>query len=146
MFPLGDTPKVQVRADAADAAWPTRTSPTGTTSASSPTATPRVSWPTTWSQAPGQIVDESGVVVGEHEVPAVALSASAAACASTGHLPTAGPITCWTSNRGPGRSPWDRSGSRHYRGHGGAARLDGLRPGGRAAGSAWSSYAPTEMC
>ena len=49
------------------AAWPSRTSRTATTSASSPTATPRASWPGTWAPAPGQIVDESGTVLGQHD-------------------------------------------------------------------------------
>ena len=44
MFPLGDTPKAQVRAEAARArARGRRTSPTATTSVSSPTATPGAS-------------------------------------------------------------------------------------------------------
>ena len=57
MFPLGDTPKAQVRAEAAGAGSRSRTSRTATTSASSPTATPGASWPGSWARRPAAIVD-----------------------------------------------------------------------------------------
>ena len=66
MFPLGDTPKAQVREEARPAACWWRTSRTATTSASSPTATPAASWPAA-GRGPGQIVDTDGAVLGEHE-------------------------------------------------------------------------------
>ena len=81
--------------------WPT--SPTATTSASSPTATPGTSWPGSSGQAPGRIVDDRrrssastngayGFTVGQRKGLRIGTPP-----------PTAGPATCWTSSRCPGR-------------------------------------------
>ena len=54
MFPLGDTPKSEVREEAAPAACSSPTSPTATTSASSPTATPAASCPASSARPPAR--------------------------------------------------------------------------------------------
>lgn len=54
MFPLGDTltTKDEIRAGPSAGAWPSPRSPTATTSASSPTVTPRASWRTASAARP----------------------------------------------------------------------------------------------
>ena len=67
MFPLGDSTKDQVRAEAARRGSRSPTSRTATTSASSPTATPGRSCAASSAAAPGPIVDADGQVIGRHE-------------------------------------------------------------------------------
>ena len=59
--------------------------------------------------APGRIVAEDGTQLGTHEAPTVSPSGSARGCGSARRPATAGPGTCWTSSRCPGRSPSARA-------------------------------------
>ena len=58
-------PRSAPRPPSAGCTWPR--SPTATTCASSPTATPRATWPRPWAPPPGPIVDSAGRTVGEHD-------------------------------------------------------------------------------
>ena len=99
MFPLGDTPKAQVRAEAARRGWRSRTSPTATTSASSPTATPGPSWPATWAPRPAGSSTPQAPSSASTRARTPSPSASARACAWAPRPPTAGPGTCSTSSQ-----------------------------------------------
>jgi tRNA-specific 2-thiouridylase len=69
LFPLGDTPKPEIRAEAARAGCSSPTSRTPTTSASSATATPGLADEKLGAAAPapGDIVTVDGEVLGQHE-------------------------------------------------------------------------------
>ena len=66
-FPIGDTPKPQIRAEAARAGWRSPTSPTATTSASSRPATPERSSAPTSVCGRGAVVDARRTVLADHD-------------------------------------------------------------------------------
>ena len=103
MFPLGDTTKDEVRAEAAARGWRSPTSRTATTSASSPTATPGGSWRAGSAPRPAESWTRTGRRSAATTARTASPWASAGGCGSAARPRTAGPATCWTSSRCPAR-------------------------------------------
>ena len=108
MFPLGDTRKDDVRAEAAAAGWRSPRSRTATTSASSPTATPPGSCASRWVPPLARSATARVPSSVRTTAPTRSRSASGVACTSTGRLLTAGRATCSRSRRSSARSPSER--------------------------------------
>lgn len=99
LFPLGDTTKDVIREEAERRAWPSPRSRTATTSASSPTATPRASWPSTSAPPPATSSTWTAASSASTTARTDSPSASARACGSAARPRTASPATCSTSPR-----------------------------------------------
>ena len=116
------------------AASRSRTSRTATTSASSPTATPRASWPSTWARPPARSSTTSGAVARRarrrlrlHRRPAQGPARRHARRRRQAPLRPRHRAGDQDRDRGTRRGP------RRHRDHRDAPRLDRLRPASRAA-------------
>ena len=99
MFPLGDTPKVQVRAEAARRGLTVADKPDSHDVCFVADGDTRGFLAKHLGGAPGPIVDDSGTVIGDHDGTFGLRSASVRACGSAGRLMTASHATCSTSSR-----------------------------------------------
>ena len=115
LFPLGDSRKAEVRARgrARAGCW-SPTSPTATTSASSPTATPPAGCARSSATAPNHGGDDRRRrhrrgARQPRRAPTASPSASARGCGSAGRRRTASRASCSTSSRSPAPSPSARA-------------------------------------
>ena len=100
MFPLGDTPKAQVRAEAARRGLAVADKPDSHDVCFIADGDTKGFLARHLGQAPGQIVDASGAVVGEHDGRLRLHRRPAQGPAASARPPrTAGPATSWTSSR-----------------------------------------------
>ena len=110
MFPLGDSLKARRAPGGQPLAdcW-SPTSRTATTSASSPTVTPRGSLPSHLGERPGHVLDSEGAVLGDHDgAYAFTVGQRQGLWALTVATPDRSPATCSRSSRPPTRSLWGR--------------------------------------
>ena len=103
MFPLGDTPKDEVRREAARRGLLVADKPDSHDVCFIADGDTRRFLRGKLGDAPGAIVDEDGTPLGRHDGATASPSASAAGCGSAARPRTAGPATCWTSSRSPAR-------------------------------------------
>ena len=111
MFPLGDTTKAGVRAEAAERGLTVADKPDSHDICFIADGDTRRFLGERLGTAPGPIVDAaSGAVLGEHDgAHGYTVGQRSGLRPATGRRPTAGPGTCCRSRRSPTRSPWARS-------------------------------------